>query len=162
MVIFCCCDIYECVVELLHGCAVRYERVDELLCACAVRYERVDELLCFCAVRYERVDELIWVKTNQLQRIIRTGRTGHWFNHGKEHCLVRSTPFPSAFRFTLHWCRPPSKYSSARRCLNKFVQCMNTLQISTKKKKKETKYKRLHCDAAVHVCGNDLFHCLIT
>jgi N6-adenosine-specific RNA methylase IME4 len=26
---------------------------------------------------YERVDELIWVKTNQLQRIIRTGRTGY-------------------------------------------------------------------------------------
>ncbi|KOB68572.1 Inducer of meiosis 4 [Operophtera brumata] len=40
---------------------------------------------------YDRVDELIWVKTNQLQRIIRTGRTGHWLNHGKEHCLV-STP----------------------------------------------------------------------
>lgn len=37
---------------------------------------------------YERFDELIWVKTNQLQRIIRTGRTGHWLNHGKEHCLV--------------------------------------------------------------------------
>lgn len=37
---------------------------------------------------YERSDELIWVKTNQLQRIIRTGRTGHWLNHGKEHCLV--------------------------------------------------------------------------
>ena len=37
---------------------------------------------------YKRVDELIWVKTNQLQRIIRTGRTGHWLNHGKEHCLV--------------------------------------------------------------------------
>lgn len=37
---------------------------------------------------YERVDEIIWVKTNQLQRIIRTGRTGHWLNHGKEHCLV--------------------------------------------------------------------------
>ncbi len=37
---------------------------------------------------YRRVDELIWVKTNQLQRIIRTGRTGHWLNHGKEHCLV--------------------------------------------------------------------------
>ena len=32
---------------------------------------------------YERVDEIIWVKTNQLQRIIRTGRTGHWLNHGK-------------------------------------------------------------------------------
>lgn len=25
---------------------------------------------------YERVEEVIWVKTNQLQRIIRTGRTG--------------------------------------------------------------------------------------
>lgn len=37
---------------------------------------------------YERCDELIWVKTNQLQRLIRTGRTGHWLNHGKEHCLV--------------------------------------------------------------------------
>lgn len=37
---------------------------------------------------YERFDEIIWVKTNQLQRIIRTGRTGHWLNHGKEHCLV--------------------------------------------------------------------------
>lgn len=43
---------------------------------------------------YERIDELIWVKTNQLQRIIRTGRTGHWLNHGKEHCLVgvKGTP----------------------------------------------------------------------
>lgn len=37
---------------------------------------------------YKRVDELIWVKTNQLQRLIRTGRTGHWLNHSKEHCLV--------------------------------------------------------------------------
>lgn len=37
---------------------------------------------------YRRVDELIWVKTNSLQRLIRTGRTGHWLNHSKEHCLV--------------------------------------------------------------------------
>ncbi|ERN13359.1 probable N6-adenosine-methyltransferase MT-A70-like [Amborella trichopoda] len=37
---------------------------------------------------YKRIEELIWVKTNQLQRIIRTGRTGHWLNHSKEHCLV--------------------------------------------------------------------------
>ncbi|GFS44463.1 mRNAadenosine methylase [Actinidia rufa] len=37
---------------------------------------------------YKRVEEVIWVKTNQLQRIIRTGRTGHWLNHSKEHCLV--------------------------------------------------------------------------
>ena len=34
------------------------------------------------------MDELVWVKINQLQRIIRTGRTGHWLNHSKEHCLV--------------------------------------------------------------------------
>eukprot|EP00898_Chlorokybus_atmophyticus_P004032 jgi/Chlat1/462/Chrsp103S01071 len=37
---------------------------------------------------YKRVEELIWVKTNQLQRIIRTGRTGHWLNHSKEHCII--------------------------------------------------------------------------
>lgn len=37
---------------------------------------------------YKQCDELIWVKTNQLQRLIRTGRTGHWMNHGKEHCLI--------------------------------------------------------------------------
>ena len=43
---------------------------------------------------YKRCDELIWVKTNQLQRLIRTGRTGHWINHGKEHCLIgyKGTP----------------------------------------------------------------------
>jgi mRNA m6A methyltransferase catalytic subunit len=48
---------------------------------------------------YERCDELIWVKTNQLQRIIRTGRTGHWLNHGKEHCLigVKGNPDPAMF-----------------------------------------------------------------
>lgn len=37
---------------------------------------------------YVQTDELVWIKTNQLQRIIRTGRTGHWLNHSKEHCLV--------------------------------------------------------------------------
>jgi hypothetical protein len=42
----------------------------------------------FFSFSYDRIDELIWVKTNQLQRIIRTGRTGHWLNHGKEHCLI--------------------------------------------------------------------------
>lgn len=43
---------------------------------------------CLAKWGYKRVDELIWVKTNQLQRLIRTGRTGHWLNHSKEHCLV--------------------------------------------------------------------------
>lgn len=37
---------------------------------------------------YRQVEELVWVKTNQLHRVIRTGRTGHWLNHSKEHCLV--------------------------------------------------------------------------
>uniref|UniRef100_A0A8C9HEF2 mRNA (N6-adenosine)-methyltransferase n=1 Tax=Piliocolobus tephrosceles TaxID=591936 RepID=A0A8C9HEF2_9PRIM len=37
---------------------------------------------------YKRVEEILWIKTNHLQRIIRTGRTGHWLNHSKEHCLV--------------------------------------------------------------------------
>eukprot|EP00929_Paragymnodinium_shiwhaense_P033764 TRINITY_DN18482_c0_g1_i1.p1 TRINITY_DN18482_c0_g1~~TRINITY_DN18482_c0_g1_i1.p1 ORF type:complete len:705 (+),score=148.10 TRINITY_DN18482_c0_g1_i1:176-2290(+) len=43
---------------------------------------------CFRIWGYKRIEEIIWVKTNQLQRIIRTGRTGHWINHAKEHCLV--------------------------------------------------------------------------
>ena len=30
------------------------------------------------AYRIARIEEIVWVKTNQLQRIIRTGRTGHW------------------------------------------------------------------------------------
>jgi len=43
---------------------------------------------CFRLWGYKRIEEIVWVKTNQLQRIIRTGRTGHWINHSKEHCLV--------------------------------------------------------------------------
>lgn len=43
---------------------------------------------------YERVEEFVWIKTNQLMRLIRTGRTGHWLNHSKEHCIVgkKGTP----------------------------------------------------------------------
>ncbi|CAB1345332.1 unnamed protein product [Coregonus sp. 'balchen'] len=52
---------------------------------------------CLSLWGYERVDEIIWVKTNQLQRIIRTGRTGHWLNHGKEHCLVGVKGQPQGF-----------------------------------------------------------------
>ncbi|XP_048827650.1 N6-adenosine-methyltransferase subunit METTL3 [Brienomyrus brachyistius] len=52
---------------------------------------------CLSLWGYERVDEIIWVKTNQLQRIIRTGRTGHWLNHGKEHCLVGVKGNPQGF-----------------------------------------------------------------
>ncbi|GFE52847.1 methyltransferase MTA70 [Babesia ovis] len=48
---------------------------------------------------YRQLDELVWVKTNQLQRIIRTGRTGHWINHSKEHCLIGIKGNPVINRF---------------------------------------------------------------
>ncbi|KAG8855870.1 hypothetical protein FRB96_006692 [Tulasnella sp. 330] len=41
---------------------------------------------CLRVWGYTRVDEVVWLKTNQ--RVIRTGRTGHWLNHTKEHMLV--------------------------------------------------------------------------
>ena len=44
---------------------------------------------CLTLWGYERIGEMIWVKTNQLQRLIRTGRTGHWINHGKVRGGVR-------------------------------------------------------------------------
>ncbi|TIB79154.1 MT-A70-domain-containing protein [Wallemia mellicola] len=43
---------------------------------------------CLSIWGFKRVEEIAWVKINQLQRLIRTGRTGHWLNHTKEHCLV--------------------------------------------------------------------------
>ena len=48
---------------------------------------------CLAIWGYKRVDELIWVKTNQLQRLIRTGRTGHWLNQcasSASLCCLRS------------------------------------------------------------------------
>lgn len=37
---------------------------------------------------YTFMQELLWIKTNQIQKVAVTGRTGHWLNHVKEHCLV--------------------------------------------------------------------------
>eukprot|EP00049_Salpingoeca_infusionum_P025329 m.18638 g.18638 ORF g.18638 m.18638 type:complete len:346 (+) comp7922_c0_seq3:121-1158(+) len=37
---------------------------------------------------YQVVDDIVWVKLNQVGRLIETGRTGYWLNHSKEHCLV--------------------------------------------------------------------------
>eukprot|EP00878_Enallax_costatus_P024456 GHUV01026097.1.p1 GENE.GHUV01026097.1~~GHUV01026097.1.p1 ORF type:complete len:534 (+),score=88.75 GHUV01026097.1:238-1839(+) len=50
---------------------------------------------------YRRVDELIWVKTNSLQRLITpvSGRTGHFLNHSKEHCLVGYKGNPQLNRY---------------------------------------------------------------
>lgn len=43
---------------------------------------------CLYQWGYKHIEEIIWCKTNQLGRTICTGRTGHWLNHSKEHCLV--------------------------------------------------------------------------
>ncbi|KAJ3017172.1 N6-adenosine-methyltransferase subunit mettl3 [Thoreauomyces humboldtii] len=51
---------------------------------------------CLAIWGYRRVDELVWVKTMQLQKLIRTGRTGHWLNHSKEHCLIGVKGSPTA------------------------------------------------------------------
>ena len=51
---------------------------------------------------YKRKGELVWIKTNQLQRLIRTGRTGHWLNHLKEHCLIGIKGNPKLYR-NLDW-----------------------------------------------------------
>ena len=37
---------------------------------------------------YARESELCWVKLNMMQNLVRTGRTGHFLNHSKEHCLI--------------------------------------------------------------------------
>jgi mRNA (2'-O-methyladenosine-N6-)-methyltransferase len=37
---------------------------------------------------YNQVDELVWVKITPQNKITRGGKTGHWLNHSKEHCLV--------------------------------------------------------------------------
>lgn len=38
---------------------------------------------CLLKWGYKRIDEIVWIKTNQLQRLIITGKTGHWLNHSK-------------------------------------------------------------------------------
>lgn len=41
---------------------------------------------------YRRVDELVWVKTSQLGRLIRTGRTGHWLKWVPPLLFLLSVP----------------------------------------------------------------------
>jgi len=38
--------------------------------------------------RYKFVDEITWIKVNQINATIVSGRTGHWLNHTKESCLI--------------------------------------------------------------------------
>ncbi len=59
---------------------------------------------------YDRVDELIWVKTNQVEQLIRTGRTGHWLNHSKEHCLIGVKGKPALNRCAGLWCLASAGY----------------------------------------------------
>eukprot|EP00039_Didymoeca_costata_P003135 m.65375 g.65375 ORF g.65375 m.65375 type:complete len:503 (-) comp11731_c0_seq1:84-1592(-) len=51
---------------------------------------------CLKGWGYEFKQELLWVKTNQLQKLNRSGRTGHWLNHCKEHCLIGIKGKPQA------------------------------------------------------------------
>lgn len=46
--------------------------------------------------RYKYVDQITWVKVNQINATIATGRTGHWLNHCKETCLVGIKGSPKA------------------------------------------------------------------
>jgi len=53
--------------------------------------------VCLRVWGYTRVDEVVWEKINQVQHVIRTGRTVHWLNHTKEHTLVGvKSPPPSS------------------------------------------------------------------
>ncbi|KAI5846749.1 MT-A70-domain-containing protein, partial [Tricharina praecox] len=45
---------------------------------------------------YKYVDQITWVKVNQINATIATGRTGHWLNHCKETCLVGIKGSPKA------------------------------------------------------------------
>ena len=37
---------------------------------------------------YRQVEEIVWLKTNQIQSLVRSGRTGHWLNHTKVRLYV--------------------------------------------------------------------------
>lgn len=54
---------------------------------------------CLALWGYKRVDELVWIKTNSMQKLIRTGRSGEWLNHSKEHCLVGVKGLPNVNRW---------------------------------------------------------------
>lgn len=43
---------------------------------------------CLAKWGYKQIEELVWVKINTFGKIVRSGRTGHWLNHSKEHCLI--------------------------------------------------------------------------
>lgn len=65
---------------------------------------------------YYCIDELLWLKVGQTQRQIRTGRTGHWLNHTKEHCLV-------GVKRARGDARPPTLPPGARVPLPRWVHC---------------------------------------
>jgi len=51
---------------------------------------------CLRAWGYELAGEILWVKVDQVQRLKRTGRTGPFLNHTKEHCLIGLKRSPGA------------------------------------------------------------------
>ena len=67
---------------------------------------------CMAQWKYRRVAELVWIKVNQMQNIIRTGRTGHFLNHSKEHMLIGVKGEPPRARRA----HDRTATSSSRRC----------------------------------------------
>ena len=54
---------------------------------------------CLLLWGYTPVDDIVWIKTNQIGGTVRSGRTGHWLNHSKEHCLVGVKGWTSTANF---------------------------------------------------------------
>jgi N6-adenosine-specific RNA methylase IME4 len=43
---------------------------------------------CLSIWGFQYITDIVWIKTNTVGGTVRSGRTGHWLNHNKEHCLV--------------------------------------------------------------------------
>ncbi|KAJ7945088.1 N6-adenosine-methyltransferase MT-A70-like protein [Quillaja saponaria] len=81
---------------------------------------------------YKLVEEIIWVKTNQLQQIFRTGRTGHWLNHIKEHCLIGIKENPEVNR-NIDTNAIVAKVRETSRKLDEMYRLLERISPSTRK-----------------------------
>jgi mRNA (2'-O-methyladenosine-N6-)-methyltransferase len=88
---------------------------------------------CLMNWGYELIQELVWVKTNQLQRIIRTGRTGHWLNHSKEHCLIGRKGSDPSFNVGLDCDVLVSEVRETSRKPDELYDIINRLSPGTRK-----------------------------
>eukprot|EP01029_Cantina_marsupialis_P012632 TRINITY_DN278_c0_g5_i1.p1 TRINITY_DN278_c0_g5~~TRINITY_DN278_c0_g5_i1.p1 ORF type:complete len:743 (+),score=212.06 TRINITY_DN278_c0_g5_i1:76-2304(+) len=81
---------------------------------------------------YRQTDELIWVKLEQLEGLTRTGQTGHWLNHSKEHCLVAVKGSPQ-FNFRLDTDVLVSKLRETSRKPDELYSMIERLSPGTRK-----------------------------